>query len=222
RCDGCGVGYMREEARVRCGGFPHSASFKGKSRLVDEIENAREGALDQRTSVAYPPLPSTERAVTMAHRALTEIIRVQGTSLISVVMGDGKGELVGAITFERHRNEPFDKEALQLAEAIAVLLGPIVGLQLRANRLLAGRVIDHVDDSLISLFGPRRPVLKLGVIGVISLALFLALAKGEHRVTAKSVLEGEVQRAAVAPFEGFIRTAPVRAGDTVKAGDVLA
>jgi multidrug resistance efflux pump len=64
--------------------------------------------------------------------------------------------------------------------------------------------------------------LKLGVIGVISLALFLALAKGEHRVTAKSVLEGEVQRAAVAPFDGFIRAAPVRAGDTVRAGDVLA
>jgi multidrug efflux pump subunit AcrA (membrane-fusion protein) len=64
--------------------------------------------------------------------------------------------------------------------------------------------------------------LKLGIIGVISLALFLALAKGEHRVTAKSVLEGEVQRAAVAPFDGFIRAAPVRAGDTVRAGDVLA
>ena len=31
-----------------------------------------------------------------------------------------------------------------------------------------------------------------------------------------------MQRAAVAPFDGFIRTAPVRAGDTVKAGDLLA
>src|SRR5215831_7203988 len=222
RCERVSVGVIRRNGSIRVRAISHSASFKGQGRLVDATENAMEEALDQRTSVAYPPLPSTERAVTMAHRALTEIIRVQGTSLISVVMGDGKGELVGAITFERHRNEPFDKEALQLAEAIAVLLGPIVGLQLRANRLLAGRVIDHVDDSLISLFGPRRPVLKLGVIGVISLALFLALAKGEHRVTAKSVLEGEVQRAAVAPFEGFIRTAPVRAGDTVKAGDVLA
>jgi hypothetical protein len=222
RCERVSVGVIRRNGSIRVRAISHSASFKGQGRLVDATENAMEEALDQRTSVAYPPLPSTERAITMAHRALTEIIRVQGTSLISVVMGDGKGELVGAITFERHRNEPFDKEALQLAEAIAVLLGPIVGLQLRANRLLAGRVIDHVDDSLISLFGPRRPVLKLGVIGVISLALFLALAKGEHRVTAKSVLEGEVQRAAVAPFEGFIRAAPVRAGDTVKAGDVLA
>jgi multidrug efflux pump subunit AcrA (membrane-fusion protein) len=222
RCDRVSVGIIRRNGSIRLRAISHSASFKGQGRLVDAIENAMEEALDQRTSVAYPPLPSTERAVTMAHRALTEIIRVQGTSLISVVMADGKGELVGAITFERHRNELFDKEALQLAEAIAALLGPIVGLQLRANKLLAGRAIDRVDDGISSLFGPRRPGLKLAAIGVIALALFLALAKGEHRVTAKSVLEGEVQRAAVAPFDGFIRSAAVRAGDTVKAGDVLA
>src|SRR5262245_30476474 len=141
RCDRVSVGVIRRNGSIRLRAISHSATFKGQGRLVDAIENAMEEALDQRTSVAYPPLPSTERAVTMAHRALTEIIRVQGTSLISVVMANGKGELVGAITFERHRNELFDKEALQLAEAIAALLGPIVGLQLRANRLLAGRVI---------------------------------------------------------------------------------
>ena len=52
--------------------------------------------------------------------------------------------------------------------------------------------------------------------------MFLTFANGEHRVTAKSVLEAEVQRAAVAPFDGFVRAAPVRAGDTVKSGDLLA
>jgi Barrel-sandwich domain of CusB or HlyD membrane-fusion len=222
RCDRVSVGVIRRNGSIRLRAISHSASFKGQGRLVDAIENAMEEALDQRSSVAYPPLPSTERVVTMAHRALTEVIRVQGVSLISIVMADSKGKLVGAITFERHRSELFDKEALQLTEAIAALLGPILGLQLRANRLLAGRIVDRVDDGLISLFGPRRPGLKLGVIGIISLAVFLALAKGEHRVTAKSVIEGEVQRAAVAPFDGFIRSAPVRAGDTVKAGDVLA
>jgi multidrug resistance efflux pump len=36
------------------------------------------------------------------------------------------------------------------------------------------------------------------------------------------VLEAEVQRAAVAPFDGFVRAAPARAGDTVRQGDLLA
>jgi multidrug resistance efflux pump len=222
RCDRVSVGIIRRNGSIRLRAISHSASFKGQGRLVDAIENAMEEALDQRGSVAYPPLPSTERTVTMAHRALTENIKVFGTSLVSVVMADGKGELIGAITFERHRNEPFDREALQQAEAIAALLGPLVGLQLRANRLLAGRIIEHVGDGFTAVIGPRRPGLKLGVVAVIGLALFLTLATAEHRVTAKSVLEGEVQRAIVAPFEGIIRAAPVRAGDTVKTGDLLA
>jgi multidrug resistance efflux pump len=39
---------------------------------------------------------------------------------------------------------------------------------------------------------------------------------------AKAVVEGAVQRAAVAPFDGFIATAPVRAGELVDAGQTLA
>jgi hypothetical protein len=48
-----------------------------------------------------------------------------GASLMTVTLADGKGEPVGAITFERHRDEPFDQETLQLAEAIAAILGPL-------------------------------------------------------------------------------------------------
>jgi multidrug resistance efflux pump len=51
---------------------------------------------------------------------------------------------------------------------------------------------------------------------------FLALGTGEHKVSAKSVTEGLMQRAAVAPFDGFIQSAPMRAGDQVREGEVLA
>jgi hypothetical protein len=219
--DRVSVGVMQRNGGIRLRAISHSASFKHQGRLVDAIEDAMEEAVDQRSSVAYPPLPSTERAVTLAHRAFTDIIRVSGASLLSVVMPGSKGQPVGAIVFERHRAESFDLDALKLAEAIAALLGPVVELQLRANRLLAGRLIDNAGGGFAALLGPRRPALKLGVIGVIALALFLTFANGEHRVTAKSVLEGELQRAAVAPFDGFVRSAPVRAGDTVKSGDLL-
>ena len=222
RCDRVSVGVTRRNGSVRLRAISHSASFRGQGRLVDAIENAMEEALDQRASTAYPSLPATERAVTMAHQALTEIIRAPGASVISVVMTGSNGDLVGAITFERHRDVRFDAEAWQMAQAIAVLVGPVIGLQLRANRLLAGSMIDRVGDGFAALVGPRRPGLKLGALAAVALALFLAFATGEHRVTAKSVLEAEVQRAAVAPFDGFIRSAPVRAGDRVKSGALLA
>jgi multidrug resistance efflux pump len=220
-CDRVSVGIIRRSGSIRLRAISHSASFKGHGRMVDAIENAMEEALDQRSSVAYPPLSSTARAVTMAHCALAETIRAPGTSLLSVGLTNGEGQPAGAITFERHHNRSFAHEELQLAEAIAALIGPIVSVQLRADRMLSGRMVDRMEDGIASLFGPRRPGLKLGAIGVIALTLLLALASGDHRVTAKSILEGEVQRAAVAPFDGFIQAAPARAGDTVKAGDVL-
>ena len=80
-----------------------------------------------------------------------------GASLIPVVMTGGKGSR-SAPSPERHRDGCFDAQRCK-AEVIAALLGPVVGLQLRANRLLAGRMADCVD--VAALVGPRRPGLKL-------------------------------------------------------------
>ncbi|MCH6550872.1 MAG: hypothetical protein IH804_02510, partial [Planctomycetes bacterium] len=55
----------------------------------------------------------------------------------------------------------------------------------------------------------------------VALLLFFAFARTDYRVTAKTLLEGEIQRSAVAPFDGFIRSAPLRAGDVVSEGDTL-
>ena len=222
RCDRVSVGLRRRGGRVRLSAISHSATFKKAGRLVDAIESAMEEAIDQRASVTYPTSPPTERAVTMAHRALAEVIRAPDAALMSVVLADSQGRSIGAITFERHAGAAFDNETLQLAEAMAALLGPIVRLQMRANRPIAGRIVDLAGEGLTALLGAGRPALKLGAICAVALVLALAFAKSEHRVTARSVVEAEVQRAAVAPFEGFIREAPVRAGDIVKSGDLLA
>ena len=46
--------------------------------------------------------------------------------------------------------------------------------------------------------------------------------KGDFRVSAGTVLEPQLQHAAIAPFNGYIKEAPVRAGDLVKQGALLA
>jgi multidrug efflux pump subunit AcrA (membrane-fusion protein) len=222
QCDRVSLGIVRRNGVVRLRAVSHSAGFKRENRLADAIENAMDEAIEQRRSVAYPLLPVMERAVTIAHQALAENAKTPGASTMSTLLVGSRGEPIGALTFERHGPEPFTDKTLKLIEAIASLFGPQLSLQLRANRLLAGRVADCVSDGFQALFGARRPFLKLGAVGVIALALTLIFAEGEHRVTAKSVLEAEVQRAAVAPFDGFVRTATVRAGDTVRSGDLLA
>jgi multidrug resistance efflux pump len=63
--------------------------------------------------------------------------------------------------------------------------------------------------------------MKLATITIVGLLLFCAFAEGEYRVSAKTVLEPIVQRAAAAPFDAYIREAPRRAGDLVHVNDVL-
>jgi multidrug resistance efflux pump len=222
QCDRVSLGLIRRSNSIRVRAISHSATFKNESRLVDAIENAMEEAVDQHTSVIFPPVPETGAAISAAHRTLADVVHAAAPSLISLVLSNGRGRPIGAITLERHRANPFDEETLHLAEAVTSLIGPLIGLQLRANRLVAGRIADRLAGGLTALAGPRRPTLKLAALAVVALAVFLAFGESEHRVTAKAVLEGEVQRAVVGPFEGYIQSAPVRAGDTVKAGALLA
>jgi multidrug resistance efflux pump len=83
-------------------------------------------------------------------------------------------------------------------------------------------VVDTVHDAALTLLGREKPSLKLAAIVAIVATVILCVFTTDYRVTARAVLEGEIQRAAVAPFDGFIATSPVRPGDRLKAGDLLA
>jgi RND family efflux transporter MFP subunit len=56
---------------------------------------------------------------------------------------------------------------------------------------------------------------------LLGLIIFFAYAKGDYRVTAQTNLEGTIQRAVGAPLNGYIKEAPVRAGDIVRNGEML-
>lgn len=60
------------------------------------------------------------------------------------------------------------------------------------------------------------------VAAALVLGLFILLVPGTYRVTAPASLEGSVQRAIVAPFDGFILHAHARAGENVAVGQVIA
>jgi RND family efflux transporter MFP subunit len=126
------------------------------------------------------------------------------------------------ISFERSDGPPFDDANLRLARAVGVMLGPAWALQRRNERSAWQRLRDASRDLLRALFGPRYPGWKM--IGALSLLLLLAatLARVDHRVNARTVIEGATQFAAVAPFNGFVAEGLVRAGDTVRQGQPLA
>ena len=68
---------------------------------------------------------------------------------------------------------------------------------------------------------PRHPALKFAFAASLLLVTALSLIHGDYRVAAKTVVEGAVQRAIVVPFDGFVAESGVRAGDVVKAAQLL-
>lgn len=60
------------------------------------------------------------------------------------------------------------------------------------------------------------------VAGALLVGLVMLLVPGTYRVTAPASLEGSIQLAVVAPFDGFIMQAHARAGENVAAGEVIA
>ena len=64
--------------------------------------------------------------------------------------------------------------------------------------------------------------LHLVLLGFALLLGVAAVTPGTYRVTAPANIEGKVQRAVVAPFDGYIAAAHARAGEIVAAGDIIA
>jgi RND family efflux transporter MFP subunit len=126
------------------------------------------------------------------------------------------------LVLERGSERAFDAETVSVAEATGALVGPMLDGLRREDRWIGAKLADSLRAGISSVFGPGPAIAKAIASSVALVLLFFAVARGDHRVTAQVVLEAELQRAAVAPFSGYLAEAPRRAGELVKQGDLLA
>jgi multidrug resistance efflux pump len=217
-CDRVSVGFMnRGRAQLRA--MSHTAHFGQRADLVRGIEAAMDEAIDQQATVAVPASASDAPRITRAHEGLAA--RHGSGAICTVPLVDGD-RMIGAMVLERIRVQPFDASTLELAEAAANLVGPILELRRRDDRWLGAKVFHSMRQGLAHLLGPQHVGLKLAAFAVAALATFLAVAQGDYRVAARTVMEAAERHAAVAPVSGYIREAPARAGDVVRRGQLLA
>jgi RND family efflux transporter MFP subunit len=217
QCERVSLGFVtRGHARVFA--MSHSAEFKQHTNLIRSISEAMDETVDQRETIVYPNGSAGSAVVSRAH---AELARQHGAGAVCSIPLEALGVPIGAVMLERPIERPFDSKAIELCQAVAALAGPILETHRRDDRWLITKAVDAANSYLVSLFGPRHVALKLVTATIVGLVLFCFLVKGDYRVSAKTVLEPIVQRAAAAPFNGYIREAPVRAGDLVQAGQVL-
>ncbi|MCX7891794.1 MAG: efflux RND transporter periplasmic adaptor subunit [Burkholderiales bacterium] len=215
-CERVSIGFL-ERGHVKVDALSHSAQVKGETNLVRAIAAAMEESIDQSAVVSFPSAEGAPPSVSRAHQALAE----DGGACLSVPLVSG-GNAVGAITLERAGKEPFDRETVELCEALAALAGPTLEVHRREDRWFGARFATWAYEKAAALFGPRHPGLKLATAVVLVVAALLAILRGDFRVSSSTALEPLVQQAAVAPFNGYIREAPARPGDLVKQGALLA
>lgn len=171
-------------------------------------------ALDQSATLGFPPVDTTAPLITVAHQAL-------GGAACTVLLPGGNGaqrgdghSALGALTLERNANA-FTADERRLCEDLAGFAGPVLALKQQAARPWWRRS-PRADGS--GGHGLRRV---LGAV-VLAAAVLAVTVPVPYRVSAPARLEGSVQRAIVAAADGFLQQANVRAGDTVKEGQVLA
>lgn len=209
-------GHLRLEA------VSNVAWFDRRSQEIARVENLMEEALDQGATVAVPPLPGQPFRVTVAHE---EQKVAQGLGAIVTVPLLGRAEPIGALSVEWPASPnaaAMAAEAVPLLETAGLLCGPVFDDKLERRRWFGGRIADGFRATGRKLAGRGHASFKLAALALAVAAVLLAVAEMEYRVTAKSAIEGVVQRAAVAPFRGFVASAPVRAGAQVREGELLA
>jgi multidrug resistance efflux pump len=215
-CDRVSLGF-EQHGQVEVVALSNTADFDRKSDLVRLIAQAMDEVVDLDVALVWPQTAADD-LVALAHgdaaRAFGDV------AMCSVPLVDD-GHACGVLTLERVTGQPFSDAEVDLVKTIGLMLGPVLLLKRSNERSIAARLVDSARGAARALFGPEHPGVKLIAVLALALLLVLTLLTVDHRVAANLVIEGEVQRAAAAPFDGFIAESLVRAGDAVVKGQTL-
>ena len=217
-CDRVSLGVLvRGHARVVA--VSHSAEFKARSNVLRAVAEAMEECVDQREVIVYPSATPESAAIVRAHAQLAS---AHGDKALLSIPLEAGGLPVGVLLLERPADRGFEPAVVALGRSLGGLLGPLVDRHRREDRWIGATLWDAGVRHLTELVGPGHVGLKVATGSLAALLLVGMVARADYRVTAKTVLEPIVQRAVAAPFDGYIREAPVRAGQVVRANEVLA
>lgn len=221
QCSRVAVGLITDDT-VRVAALSHAAWFEKNAGVMKLYAEAMEEACDKLEKIAYQ-LPAGDQAVSVAQHdsVYARLARANGTQSILSVPLQLSAECIGILTLERKEGGAFDEAEHAWLDTLASLLPAVIEQKRSAERGYIEHLREDLRKFLARLFGPRYLLWKFSASALLITVMLLALVEIDYRVSAKTVIEGEVQLDAVAPFEGFIVASYVRAGDMVKMGQVL-
>ena len=216
-CDRVSLGFRRfRHSKIRA--VSHSAQFSQRMSMMRMLAAAQDEAIDQRVTVLWPDEGVEDVVITHAHERLTD---KHGAGHVFTAPLYATDKFVGALTFERPEGQPFSQDDLDMLEAVTTVLAPILEEKRLNDRWLITKLFAILGRQLADLLGPGKLARKTFVAVLIGLFVFFWFARTTDQVSATATVLGAQQRAIVAPFEGFVAAAPVRAGDLITEGDLM-
>jgi multidrug efflux pump subunit AcrA (membrane-fusion protein) len=193
---------------VRCAGRVQLLAVSDAPDLARRaaLASALEAAMAEAVDHGAPVLHGGSGSDLEAHRLLAA--HGGARQLYSVPVGRGGGS-VAVLVFERLSDEAFGAATIAACNALAAALAPALELKRRDQAPVFARWL-------------RRGARSTFLLAFLAGAGVLSTIDMDYRVSAPARVEGRVQRVVVAPFDGYVDTAPVRAGDRVMAGQLLA
>lgn len=210
-----GIGKADRVRLLAVSDVPELGRLSARAKVV---EDAMQEAADAAETRCWPQDAGPD-ASNQAQHDLVETGDLNGVCTVPIVRGL-RQPLV--FVFEFAEGKPWSEQARARCEEAARVAAPLLELRQTRDAPWLSRLGALLHEGLQKILGPKGRTRRIFLVTVVSVLAVLALGRGEYRVSAPAVIEGAVQRAVVAPFEGYIEQARVRAGQQVQRGDLLA
>ena len=231
-CVRVGIGLVNHEA-VELTALSDVAWIEKSSAITQQYVAAMEEAFDARHILVAPLMTENDNPTSQNQSSATNSLPSGAPSHVKLIAAQQAGRVltvpfmsgidcIALMTLQWREVSECTNEKIAWLEAYATLIPAVIHDKKIAERSLIAQAAHEIKGVANKLFGPKHLLWKVISATAILVTAVLVLVHINYRVTAKTVLEGQTQRTAAAPFEGFIVAAPVRAGDIVQAGQLLA
>ena len=191
--------------------------LEARSARAKSVQRAMHEALQAGATLCSPV--GAADATPPMQRELIEAGGLSGVCCVPLAKGL-RSPLVFCFEFAHGDRPPAAARAV--CEEAARVVTPLLELRRELGRPWWRRFAALCSEGARHLLSAQGRGRRLALAAGGLLFAWLALGQGEYRVSAPAALEGAVQRALVAPFDGYVVAAEKRAGQEVSQSDLLA
>ncbi len=204
--------------RVRLMAVSEVTELDSRNARVRAVEAAMDEAFMAGGTCSWPA-ESEEKEARSAHRELATSARLDAVCTVPLTIGL-KAPIVLSYEFAEHAN--WQPDSRRRCEEATRVVAPLIALRRETQLAWWSRLFSLCTEGLMRLADSRGRAGRVAIAVTALLVVLFATDSNDYRVSAPATVEGAVQRAVVAPFDGYIIEARVRAGQKIAQGDLLA